>query len=198
MKTLSAKTSAQKQYIVSSKEISLILGLSGSRIRQLVAEDALVRVKHGQYDLAGSMRTYIEYITTRNKSEDELDKQNEEALWTRARREKTELELKIMRGELHRGEDVERVVGDQLAAFKARLLSLPSKYAPQVVGKTDILTIKEKLKQGVFEALEELSEYDPQDFYDCSNDKLFLDDELEIEYDLDDEREGINLASKKK
>lgn len=186
-------------YFVSTSELSELLGVTTRWIQKLTEEGALVRVARGKYDLAASIKSYIEYTIEKEKPENELDKHTEEALWTRARREKTELELKIMRGELHRGVDVERVVGDQLAAFKARLLSLPSKYAPQLVGKTEILTIKEKLKEGIFEALDELSEYDPQVFYDHSSDKLFIDGEDENEKDMDDEKvEEIEAASKKK
>lgn len=182
---MKTKESNKKSYIVSAAEISLILGVSSSRIRQLFQENALVRVSHGKYDLPASISAYINYLTSRDKGETEIDKNEEEALWTRARRQKTELELQIMMGELHRSGDVKRVMNDMLGTFRAKLLSLPTKTAPQLLGKTEIPAIKEKLKEAVFEAMAELSDYDPHIFYDYSKDKLYLEDGEEFEEDLE-------------
>ncbi|MBM7580021.1 type IV toxin-antitoxin system AbiEi family antitoxin domain-containing protein [Jeotgalibacillus terrae] len=196
-----AKNSNQIEMIVSAADISIILGLSQSRIRQLVKEDALVRVEHGKYDVPASIAAYIDYKINNVLNEDELDKGKEEALWTRARRKKTELEYKIMEGELHRGADVKRLMGDQLAAFKARLLSIPSKTAPMIVGKTEILPIQDTLKKAVYEALDELSEYDPYAFFDTSKDKIYLgddeDEDEELDIYADDEEERIEPHGRK-
>ncbi|MGG3448643.1 hypothetical protein ABER98_01780 [Domibacillus aminovorans] len=195
------KSSDENSMIVSSKEISLILGVSDSRIRQLTNEKALIRVSHGKYDLPASVDAYLNYRLNKEKPDGELDKTTEEALWTRARRKKTELELQIMRGELHRSEDVERVMNDMLAAFRAKILSIPSKFAPQIVGKTEIPPIKEVLKKGVHEALEELTDYDPTVFYDISKDKMHLEDDedagISEEKELS-EKEPVNRGRKKK
>lgn len=179
---MARKDSEKNEYIVTTEQISEILGLSKRRIQQLAKEDALVRASHGKFDLPASIKSYIEYLLEREHSGDELDKAEEEAKWTRARRQKTELELQIMRGELHRSEDVKRVMNDMLGNFRAKLLALPTKMAPQVLGLTEIPPIKEKLKTAVYEAMSELSDYDPSVFYDISKDKMFLeDDDLELE-----------------
>lgn len=172
-------------YIVSNKEISAILGLKERRIRQLAEEGALVRVSHGRYDLKASIQSYIEFTKTKEQSDSEIDKSEEEALWTRARREKTELEVKIIKGELHRSEDVERIMNQMLGAYRAKLLSIPSKLAPQLVGKSDVSDIKEKLKGVIYEAMKELADYDPGKFYEFSKDNLFLDEvEKEVSHNV--------------
>jgi len=124
---MAQKGSRKNNYHVTTHEISEILGLSKRRVQQLAKENALVRVGHGKFDLPSSVSTFMEYQLERSRSDEDLDKNTEEALWTRAKREKTEIEVKIMKGELHRGHDVERVMSDMLGAFKARLLSLPFK-----------------------------------------------------------------------
>ena len=43
--------------------------------------------------------------------------------------------------------------------IRAKLLSIPTKISPELVGK-DLLTIQAKLKAAVYEALEELADYD--------------------------------------
>jgi phage terminase Nu1 subunit (DNA packaging protein) len=178
---LKNKDSDKNTLVATTKEISAMLGLSDRRIRQLADEGALVRISHGKFDLPASIQTYIKFLVEKEKPDSELNKSDEEALWTRARRQKTELELQIMRGELHRSGDVESVMNDMLGAFRARLLSLPSKIAPQMQGKTEIPAIKEILKDAVHEALNELSDYDPDAFFDYSKDKLYLDEEEIIE-----------------
>ena len=186
---MARKDSEKNTYTVSTAEISEIFGISTRRVQQLAKDGVFVRVGHGQFDLPASVNSFIEYRLDDTKDEGVLDKTTEEAKWTRARREKTELELQIMRGDLHRSEDVRRVMNDMMGAFRARILSIPSKFAPQLVGLTEIPPIKEVLKQGVYEALEELSDYDPMAFYDISKDKMLLEDADEVT-SIDDELNG--------
>jgi phage terminase Nu1 subunit (DNA packaging protein) len=184
---LAHKDSKPNNHIVTTEQISEILGVTTRRIQQLAKENALVRVAHGKYDLPASIQKYIEYMTVADILPDgELDKAQEEAKWTQARRKKTELELQIMKGELHRSEDVQLVMSDMLGNFRARLLAIPSKIAPQLLGLTDILTVKEMLKEAVYEAMNELADYDPNAFYQYSKDNLLLD---ELEEDSEEETE---------
>jgi len=171
--------------IISTKKFSEILGVSTRRIQQLADDNALVRVGRGQYDLSQSIKKYIEYQIEKAMPDEELDNAIETALWTKARREKTELEVQIIKGELHRSEDVKRVMNDMLMAFRQRTLSLPSKLAPQVVMIEDIQVIKDTLKIGVIELLNELKDYDPAVFYEISKDKMFLNEE-EAEEEMSD------------
>jgi phage terminase Nu1 subunit (DNA packaging protein) len=194
---LAHKDLGKNNHVVSTKEISEILGVTTRRIQQLAQDNALVRFSHGNYDLPASIQKYITYMTEAGSLADgELDKAQEEAKWTQARRKKTELELQIMKGELHRSEDVQLVMSDMLGNFRARLLALPSKIAPQLLGKTDIIPVKDLLKSAVYEALNELSDYDPNAFYQYSKDNLLVDEE-EDEDHMDNENEKVNKGPKK-
>ena len=186
---MARKDSEKNTYTVTTAEISEIFGISTRRVQQLAKDGVFVRVGHGQFDLPASVNSFIEYRLDDTKDEGVLDKSTEEAMWTRARRQKTELELQIMRGDLHRSEDVRRVMNDMLGAFRARILSIPSKFSPQLVGLTEIPPIKVVLKQAVHEALEELSDYDPMVFYDISKDKMLLEDADEVT-SIDEELNG--------
>ena len=186
---MARKDSEKNTYTVTTAEISEIFGISTRRVQQLAKDGVFVRVGHGQFDLPASVNSFIEYRLDDTKDEGVLDKSTEEAMWTRARRQKTELELQIMRGDLHRSEDVRRVMNDMLGAFRARILSIPSKFSPQLVGMTEIPPIKVVLKQAVHEALEELSDYDPMVFYDISKDKMLLEDADEVT-SIDEELNG--------
>lgn len=196
-KALKQKDSQTDYHIVKSNVISEILGFKTTRrVEQLAKEGVFVRVGRGQYDLAASIQGYIEYLLEAGTMvEGKLDKTQEEAKWVLARRRKTELELQIMKGELHRAEDVQMVMSDMLGNFRARLLSIPSKVAPQLLGKTEIPVIKNILEEVVREAMNELSDYDPNVFYEYSKDNLFLEeDDLEDtiidEIEMEQEKNG--------
>lgn len=198
---MKSKDSEQNYRIVSTDIICEILGFSARRIQQLAKENVLVRVSHGKYDLPASIQKYIEYnIEIDSVADGQLDKTQEEAKWVLARRQKTELEVQIMKGELHRSEDVQLVMSDMLGNFRARLLGLPSKVAPQLLGKTDILAVKQVLKDEVYEALNELSDYDPNVFYEYSKDNLFLgEDEEDVLEEISPlEKDNIKNGHKKK
>jgi len=176
---LPRKESENISKVVTTAEISEILGVSKRRIQQFADEGALVRLNRGYYDLPASITKFIEYQVAKNIPSDEIDKDVEQALWTRAKKEKTQLEVQIIKGELHRSEDVKRIMNDMLMAFRQRSLSLPTKVAPQLIMVEDIQAIKDILKISVIELLTELKDYDPAVFYEISKDKMFLDDEEE-------------------
>jgi len=176
---LPRKESENISKVVTTAEISEILGVSKRRIQQFADEGALVRLNRGYYDLPASITKFIEYQVAKNMPSDEIDKDVEQALWTRAKKEKTQLEVQIIKGELHRSEDVKRIMNDMLMAFRQRSLSLPTKVAPQLIMVEDIQAIKDILKISVIELLTELKDYDPAVFYEISKDKMFLDDEEE-------------------
>ncbi|WP_199794631.1 hypothetical protein [Lentibacillus sp. Marseille-P4043] len=188
----------EKGFIVTTSELCEILNLSSRRIQQLTKEDALIRAAHGKYDLTASIQAYIKYMN--EVPNEELNKTEEEALWTRARRQKAELELQIMKGDLHRSDDVKRVMNNMLSSFRSRILSIPSKSAGPLQGKTDFNEIKGILKNAVYEALAELADYDPYVFYAESKDKLSIEDEdspVEVEQVDEEIQDGIRTKKKK-
>ena len=84
-----------------------------------------------------------------------------------ARRRKTaaeaalaELELSKLRSEVVSLSVVSEVIGDQLSACRARLLSLPTKIAPLVAPLTNIIECRDAIDAAVREALDEISGYD--------------------------------------
>ena len=69
-----------------------------------------------------------------------------------------------MKADVHKAEDVERVMMDMLVAFKTRVMNIPSKMAP-VLENRDTVFIKDRLTSEVIEVLNELKDYDPKAFY---------------------------------
>ncbi|MEB3103072.1 hypothetical protein [Ferviditalea candida] len=174
---------AQNEMNFSTAQLAELLGLSPRRIQQLAEEGVIVKVARGQYKAADSIQNYIRYLQEKERatSDDEIDYFKERALHEKVKREKAELELAVMKGELHRSEDVKFVMNDMIAAFRSKVLALPSKLSPQLAGKTEIPVIQDLLNREVQEALTELSEYDPQVFYAKNADYVDVSDDEEAE-----------------
>ncbi len=89
------------------------------------------------------------------------------------------LKLRRLRRELHEAADVEVFLSDMLIHFKNRLLALPPKMAMQIAGEKDINKIIQSLNKSIYEALEELSEYDPDEIDGLKIESLDIEDEDE-------------------
>lgn len=168
----SYKTTDISAITVNSATLEKILQVSDRRIRQLAEENIIVRVSKGRYRLMESISNYILTLKVsmeagNSQSVDvELNLDEEKAIHERVKRHISELKLKTMQGELHKSEDVERVMTDMLVSIKSKLLSMPSKLAPMLVARNDIDFIKRTINSEVLEVLNELKDYNAKDFYD--------------------------------
>jgi phage terminase Nu1 subunit (DNA packaging protein) len=168
--------------VVPAKVLSDVIGVSERRIRQLAEEGILVKTSRGRYSFGESVKNYIVYLKTTSDLETtniiKLDLDEERAKHERLKREKTQLQLKVMKAELHYSGDVEVVMNDMLSNFRAKIIGLPAKVAPILISKNKVSDIQEILQKQCYEVLEELSNYDPKLFY---NDKC-----IDFEEDLEE------------
>ena len=168
--TDSTKVTDIDSLTVSAAVLGNIFGVTDRRVRQMAEEGIIVRAAKGRYNLVESLKNYILSLklaaecATADSPDGEIDFDEEKALHERVKRHISELKLQTMKGELHKAEDVERVMSDMLAAFKTRVMNIPSKVAP-VLEDRDAAYIKERLTGEVIEALNELKDYDPKEFY---------------------------------
>ncbi|MCZ8520140.1 MULTISPECIES: hypothetical protein [Paenibacillus] len=168
-----SEKTTESEMTFTTKQMADVLNLSARRVQQLAEDGVLIKSARGKYKAAESIQNYIKSIQDRGGGGDgEADYFHERALHERAKREKAELELAVKRGDLHRSEDVEFVMNDMVAAFRSRILALPSKLSPQLIGKMDLAVIQSLLTQEVHEALTELSDYDPHVFHEKNEDYI--------------------------
>lgn len=183
----SIKTTDISAITVNSAALEKIIGVSDRRIRQLAEENIIIRAAKGRYKLMDSVTNYILTLKVQmeaNNAESvdgEIDLEEEKAIHERVKRHISELKLQTMRGELHKSEDVERVMMDMLASVRAKLLSMPTKLAPILVSRNDIDFVRNTINREVMEALNELKDYNPKEFYS--------DEYVAIGDDGNDERE---------
>jgi phage terminase Nu1 subunit (DNA packaging protein) len=152
---------------VSTSDLAEILGLTDRRIRQLAKKEILLQPKRGKFNLSNAVQEYIKFLRTgegtlRGNPEVAKDASynDERTKLTRIQREQAELKLAVARGELHKAKDVKQIVGGMIMVTRSRLLDLPNKVAPNIVGKKDLDDIKAVLEEEIELALQSLADYD--------------------------------------
>lgn len=168
--TESAKITNIDSTTVSAAVLGDMFGVSDRRIRQMAEEGIVVRAAKGRYKLVDSIKNYL--LTVKLAAEGvgvdladgEINLEEEKGLHERVKRHISELKLQIMKGGLHKAQDVEIVMTDMLVAFKTRMMNIPSKVAP-ILESRDAVFIKDRLTCEIIEALNELKDYDPRAFY---------------------------------
>lgn len=151
---------------VNQKELASILGITDRRLRQLKTEYGLFSSAsgsaHKKYKLELCIPEYIQYkLEDEGKSTKGADKERQQAEHEAIKKQISQLKLRKLKGQLHEANDVERFLTDMLLAFRGKLIAIPSKIAPLIVGEDDITVITSLLEKEVYEALDQLSEYDP-------------------------------------
>jgi phage terminase Nu1 subunit (DNA packaging protein) len=168
--TESAKITNIDSTTVSAAVLGDMFGVSDRRIRQMAEEGIVVRAAKGRYKLVDSIKNYL--LTVKLAAEGvgvdladgEINLEEEKGLHERVKRHISELKLQIMKGGLHKAQDVEIVMTDMLVAFKTRMMNIPSKVAP-ILESRDAVFIKDRLTCEIIEALNELKDCDPRAFY---------------------------------
>lgn len=136
------------------------LDLTPKRIKQLTDKGILKEYRPGLYELGQARVDYIRYLRNQNpETEESIDYQTERAKLVRAKRKNEEMELAVKSGELHKAEDIERVMSAMLINFKARLMAIPAEQAPKLAEEKDTDKIARRLMKEIKKALSELSDF---------------------------------------
>ncbi|MBC5712408.1 DNA-packaging protein [Hungatella sp. L12] len=151
--------------IVNQKELAQCLGISTRQVRNL-RQDGMFQQAAGTrgYSIEKCVQEYIDFkINAELGRSASISKEKIQAEHEEVKRQISVLKLRKLRRELHEAADVEAFLSDMLIQFKNRLLSLPTKMAMEIAGETDVNQIIDTLTKDIYEALDELSEYDPDD-----------------------------------
>jgi phage terminase Nu1 subunit (DNA packaging protein) len=153
----------QGNEIVSVESLASEFGITSSRIHQLV-ELGLPKETRGRYDLRKCSRWYIRYL---QKAVERKGVPTSQGGFASEREERTrllradadlkEIELARQRSQLVSIADVEALVTDLVLTTKVRILAIPPRLAPDLVGETSRVMIHAKLEKACKEALVYLS-----------------------------------------
>ena len=158
-----------------SQVIAKIFGVSTRRVEQLKTEGIIKgQGKPTKYDLLPTIQAYIKYLSDKanGREKKEVDAQLETEKLTAEKRikmakaEMAELELKEMRGELHRASDVEAITTDHVLYLRSMLMALPGKLAVDVAAINSAPECADRIKQEVYSVLNSLANYryDPDEY----------------------------------
>lgn len=90
----------------------------------------------------------------------EVSLSDEKKRLARLQADKLEIEIATLKGQLLLFSDVEREMSDVVISFRAKMLSIPSKLAPELAMESNPMIIEERLRSEIKEALSELSRVD--------------------------------------
>lgn len=179
--------------LVSSKTLEALFGVKDRTIRHLAEEGIIKRDTHGKYWLWNSAKSYITALKvvnagreTKDTEDSEYDLVAEKAQHEHIKRQITDIKLQLIKGQVHKSEDVERVMSSMFARFKSKMTALPAKLAKKLEGKSRT-QIQSILKKEIDSALTELAGYNPDDFY--SDEHIEISDEAVKSLGVDDEYE---------
>ena len=137
---------------VTADEAAKFLGLSRATFYRLIEAGSIPKSKDGEYILGEIVESYWR---------SQFDSEGLLAAKTRlttATAEIQELKLSQERGELVRSSAVMKVWCDNVLRAKTKLLSLPAKISPELLGQ-ELNVIELKLANEIDEALKELAAY---------------------------------------
>ena len=130
------------------------------RFKQLLDEDVITRQSRAAYDMDVVREQYIRHqreVSAGRVISGDLDPAQERARKDKELADKTALTNAATRKELLPRADVHVAVTASFARVRARLLSLPTKMAPLVLGESSLPAVQEKLSNATNEALAELA-----------------------------------------
>lgn len=150
---------------VKVEEVARALNLTPRRVQQL-KEEGLPTVGRGQYELGPCMAWYIRYLQGKlekmgpNMNSDTPDLVAERTRLAKEQGDKLAIENSIKRGELVYASNVISVWSEHISNARSKLLSLPTKVAPQLVNQPNANVIAARLREDIDAVLYELAETD--------------------------------------
>ncbi len=138
---------------LSAKEAAILLGVSRTTFYRLVESDFIKCVDEGVYLLKDVIEGYAKSFQGSKGLTAAKIRQ------TSADAELKEIAIAEQKGELVPIEVVIKVYGENITNIRAKILAMPTKLAPELVGK-DLAAIQAKIKHEVYDILKELADYD--------------------------------------
>jgi len=143
--------------------ISKLFNLTDRRVQQLAKDEIIPKPDRGKYELIGCVQGYIKYLQDRafGKNIAPIDSHAERTRLLKAQADDAELELGVKRGTVFIAAEIEKPIDRLIEDSRRKLLAIPTKAAPHVIGCQTIVEAEGILKIYVHESLNELSTTDP-------------------------------------
>ena len=165
----------QPQNLQPTQVIASIFGVSVRRVEQLKAEGVIKgQGRPTKFDLLPTIKAYIRYLSDKangrekkqTDAELETKKLEAESKYKQAKAEMAQLELKELRGELHRASDVEAITTDHVMFLRSMLMALPGTLAVDMAATDNPAAAADRIRQEVNSILNRAANYryDPEQY----------------------------------
>lgn len=148
---------------VNAERLAELFGVTKQRVHQLV-EKGLPREMRGKYDLNKCVRWYIRFLQTALEKRavpleggELASEQMERVRKMRLDADLKEIQVARERKQLVAVDDVEKEFADLVLATKARIMSLPARLAPDLLGETSRVVAQAKIEKALKESLAQLA-----------------------------------------
>lgn len=143
-----------------------LFDLTERRIQQLAKDGVIPKAARGKYPLLGTIKAYIKFLQERSLGSEVSpgDLHVERIRLTKANADKVELEVALLDGSVILASTVEAVQSRFISAFRSKCLAIPTKVSPRLVHLSDLAEIESEVRESIYEALTELSEFRPVDY----------------------------------
>ncbi|MDR0719265.1 MAG: hypothetical protein LBF78_06470 [Treponema sp.] len=166
-KKAAEKPEPVKVKLVSTEELAQFVGVDPRRIQQLTQEGVIKKdpgnKKTAKYDFVRNVHSLLQYYRQKSdsrRSGDSDEMVNEKLKQISAKRKLEELKLAQLEGNLHKAEDIERIIGAMLTRLRINLLAIPMGLAPILRDMDNTMEIAEKLDERIRRAMNEVAEMD--------------------------------------
>jgi phage terminase Nu1 subunit (DNA packaging protein) len=145
--------------IANRGEMAGILGISPTTLdRYVQAGCPFLERGSGRREYKFNSAEVIRWVLAREASPGRGQTDDSRRRYTLAAAELKEFQLAEKRGSMISVEDVAPIVADELANVRSRLLAIPDRVAPKIVGMSDPAAIEAALRDEVIAALAELTQ----------------------------------------
>lgn len=160
---------------VTASELAAVLGITASRIYQLVKDGVMQPVRKGRYMLSDCVQAYVKLVTKAAASADDIKTEKtlrtSTAVLRTAKARIAKLEADELEGKLHRSEDVAALTADMVYTIRDMLNAMPGRLATDVAASGSAAEAADIISREVKRILRELAKYryDPQAYAERVN-----------------------------
>jgi phage terminase Nu1 subunit (DNA packaging protein) len=165
-----------KVKLLSTEELAQFVGVDPRRIQQLTKEGVIKKElgdkKTAKYDFVRNVHSLLQYYRQKSDSRGSRDSEGMKSAKERhavAKAHLEELKLAQLEGDLHKAEDIERLIGAVLTRLRINLLAIPMGLAPVLRDMDDTMEIAEKLDERIRRAMNEVADMDLKKLVEAEN-----------------------------
>jgi phage terminase Nu1 subunit (DNA packaging protein) len=158
---------------ISTNDVAALLHMDARSVQRAVKAGTIQQSRRGCFILGKIIPAYVDHLRdVIANNPDEAALRAAKLRKALADAERAELELALFKNQLHTSDAVLFVWSARIGASRKRLLAVPTRLAPHLVGETDQRKIYDAISREITLALEDVSQLTQKDF--AKQDREFL------------------------